>query len=305
MDSFERALQLDPNYALAHAGLAAACARIYNSVAEDKSRQQWRERAEREVRAALQLDPNLAEAHWALAVVYNGTDFEWDRAAEASRRALELNPSLDSAHQTLAGAYFHLGLLDLVEGELQAAEEINPQIPVDRRDRLMALVVLHSGQYAEAIRLLEKRSRALGPDVLMDWFLAQARYYHGERDEAEKMLAELQRGDEPDVRAQATLASFLAARGERTQAQELLRAAMARPSFEHHAAYSAGAMYAQLGQPAEAVRWLRRARDTGWFCYPWYVNDPLLFPVKQVLEFREFMEEFRKNWEAAHARYSR
>ena len=108
----------------------------------------------------------------------------------------------------------------------------------------------------------------------------------------------------PDVRAQATLASFLAARGERARAQELLRTAMARPSFEHHAAYSAGATYAQLGQPAEAVRWLRRARDTGWLCYPWYVNDPLLAPLKQVAEFREFMEEFRKSWEAARARYS-
>jgi len=305
LDSFERALELDPNYALAHAGVAAVSARIYNSVASDENRQRWRERAIREVRAALQLDPNLAEAHWALAVVYNGTDFEYDRAAEASRRALELNPSLDTAHQSLAGAYIHLGLLDLVEGELQAAQEINPQTPVDRQDWLRALVALHSGRYAEAVRLLEERSRTRGPDVLMSWFLAQALYYRGERDQAEKMLAGLQRGGEPDVRAQATLASFLAARGERTRAQELLRAAMARPSFEHHAAYSAGATYAQLGQPAEAVRWLRRARDTGWLCYPWYVNDPLLQPLKQVAEFREFMEEFRKSWEAAHVRYTR
>jgi TolB-like protein/Tfp pilus assembly protein PilF/predicted Ser/Thr protein kinase len=304
LDSFERALQLDPNYALAHAGVAAASARIYNSLASDENRRQWRQRAEREVRTALQLDPNLAEAHWALAVVYNGTDFEFDRAAEASRRALELNPSLDTAHQSLAGAYIHLGLLDLVEGELQAAQEINPQSPVDHLDRLRALVALHSGRYAEAVRLLEERSRTQGSDVLMDWFLAQALYYHGEREQAEKMLAGLRRGGEPDVRAQATLASFLAARGERTRAQELLRAAMARPSFEHHAAYSAGATYAQLGQPAEAVRWLRRSRDTGWLCYPWYINDPLLRPLKQVAEFREFIEEFRKSWEAARARYS-
>jgi tetratricopeptide (TPR) repeat protein len=239
-----------------------------------------------------------------LAVIYNNTDFEWDRAAEESRRALELNPSLESAHDSLAGSYFHLGLLEFVGKELQASEEINPQRPVEGRV-MPALVELHSGRWGEAVRLLEQQRLSQGPDALLDWFLAQAYYYDGKREQAEEMLSGLQRGGEPDVRAQATLASFLAARGERTRAQELLRAAMARPSFEHHAAYSAGAMYAQLGQLLDAVRWLRRARDTGWLCYPWYVNDPLLQPLKQVAEFREFMEEFRKSWEAARARYSK
>ncbi len=305
VNSFERALELDPNYALAHAGLAEASARIWNSLAPDENRQSWHERAEREVRAALQQDPNLAEAYAALARVYGNTDFEWERAIEASRRALELNPSLDASHSTIAGAYFHLGLLELEEGELQAAEEINPQSRANTGTRARALVALHSGRFGEAVRLFEESSRAAGPDVLTSWFLAQAYYYQGERERAEKMLAGLQRSGEPDVRAQATLASFLAARGERTRAEELLRAAMARPSFEHHAAYSAGATYAQLARPAEAVRWLRHAHDTGWLCYPWYANDPLLQPLKQVAEFRDFMEEFRKSREAALARYLR
>ncbi|MBP1607726.1 MAG: hypothetical protein H6Q08_3100, partial [Acidobacteria bacterium] len=61
--------------------------------------------------------------------------------------------------------------------------------------------------------------------------------------------------------------------------------------------------YAQLGQPGEAVRWLRRARDTGWPCYPWYAIDPLLRPLENVDDFRSFMSEFRQSWEAARARY--
>jgi serine/threonine-protein kinase len=304
VDSFERALRLDPNYALAHAGLAAACARIFNSLAPDADRQGWGERAEREARAALQLDPNLAEAHEALAAFYMYTDFEWDRAIEESRRALELNPSLEFPHLYLRGAFLHLGVLELVEGEARAAVEINPESWIELQGS-GGLVALFSGRYAEAVQLLEERRRSRGPDVLSDWFLAQAYYYLGETERAEKMLVELQRGGEPDVRAQATLASFLAARGERTRAEELLRTAMARPSFEHHAAYSAGVTYAQLGQPAEAIRWLRRARDTGWPCYPWYANDPLLQPLKRVAEFQGFMQEFRKSWEAARARYAR
>ena len=303
VDFFERALRLDPNYALAHAGLAEAGARIFNSLAPDENRERWRERAEREARAALELDSDLAEAHEALAAVYSYTDFEWDRAIEASRRALELNPSLEFPHQLLRGAYFHLGLFELVDSEAQAAAEINPGSAIIVRQGSGALVALPSGRYAEAVQLLEQARAAHGPDALRDWFLAQAYYYHGEKERAEKMLAELQRGGEPDVRAQATLASFLAARGERKRAEGLLRIAMARPSFEHHAAYSAGVTYAQLGQSSEAVRWLRRARDTGWTCYPWYANDPLLEPLKRVAEFQQFMEDFRRSWEAARARY--
>jgi serine/threonine-protein kinase len=302
VDSFERALRLDPSYALAHAGLAAAGARFYNTLAPDVDRQRWGERAEREAQAALELDPNLAEAHEALAAVYNYRDFEWERTIEESRRALELNPSLEFPHLYLRGAFLHLGVLELVESEARAAVEINPETWIELQ-RADALVALFSGRYAEAVRLMEEARRLWGAEVLRDWFLAQAYYYHGERERAEKMLAELQRGGEPDVRAQATLASFLAARGERTRAEKLLQTAVARPSFEHHAAYSAGVTYAQLGQPSEAVRWLRRARDTGWQCYPWYANDPLLRPLEGVAEFQQFMQEFRKSWEAARTRY--
>ena len=197
-----------------------------------------------------------------------------------------------------------MGLLELVESEAQAIAEINPDGGIMAERGRGSLVALPSGRYAEAVQLLEQARAAHGPDALHDWFIAQAYYYQGEKERAEKMLAELQRGGEPDVRAQATLASFLAARGERKRAEELLRTAMARPSFEHHAAYSAGVTYAQLGQPSEAVRWLRRARDTGWTCYQWYANDPLLEPLKEVPEFQQFMEEFRKSWDAVRARYA-
>jgi tetratricopeptide (TPR) repeat protein len=305
VDSFESALRLDPDYALAHAGLATASARIYNSLAADEERSRWADRAQKEVDAALRVDPNLAEAYEALGVVYGHTDFEWVKSIEASRRALELNPSLELPHRSISGAYLHLGLLDLIEREREAAEEANPLSPADLRRSSEAPEALLSGRYADAVRLYEELRSVQGPDVLRDWFLAQAHYYNGERELAERMLAGLRRGGEPDVRAQATLASFLAARGERRRAEDLLRLAMPRPSFEHHAAYSAGATYAQLGRPAEAVRWLRRARDTGWLCYPWYARDPLLQPVRHVAEFREFMEDFRKSWESLHARYAR
>ena len=66
IESFERALQLDPDYAMAHAGLrlrsrGSACVR------HQKDALEWGRRAEERAYAALKLDPDLAEAHVAIA----------------------------------------------------------------------------------------------------------------------------------------------------------------------------------------------------------------------------------------------
>jgi tetratricopeptide (TPR) repeat protein len=121
ISSFEEALKLDPGYAPARAGVALASAIMRLRFAPTSEHPAWVERAEREARAALKLHPRLAEAHEALAAVYRAVDFDWDKALEESRLALALNPNLDQPHLYRATAFYHLGLLDLVEPELQAA----------------------------------------------------------------------------------------------------------------------------------------------------------------------------------------
>ena len=69
--------------------------------------------------------------------------------------------------------------------------------------------------------------------------------------------------------------------------------------MDHHVAYSVGAAYAQLGELAEARRWLAQAAQTGMPCYPWYDRDPLLKPLRSDPEFQRFLAELRKSWESA------
>ncbi len=302
VEAFEGALRLDPNYALAYAGLATASANLWLRFAPEAEIKSWKERAEREARRALELDSNLAEAHEALAAVYRYTEFEWERAIEESRRALELNPSLDLPHLYRAAAFRHLGLLELVDDEVRAGMEINPENRVEPL-RQQGVAAFFSGRFAEAARFLEE-AQPLGADPTANWYLAQAYYYQGEPARAEAILIEIRRGGQPDTRAQAILASFLAARGERGQAEELLHTITTGAYMDHHVAYSLGAAYAQLGQRDEALRWLRNAADTGFPCYPWYERDSLLQPLRSDPEFQRFMEDLRKSWEAAKARYA-
>jgi hypothetical protein len=59
--------------------------------------------------------------------------------------------------------------------------------------------------------------------------------------------------------------------------------------------------YAQLDDPAAAVRWLAA---TGFACYPWYARDPQLDPIRNDGRFTAFMQDPQRWWEHARAKYS-
>jgi DNA-binding winged helix-turn-helix (wHTH) protein/TolB-like protein len=301
IEAFERAIALDNDYALAYAGLARASAQMRIRFAPEVEIQNWTERAEREAHQALNLDPKLAEAHEALAAIYRYTEFDWDRTIKESRLAIESNPSLDMPHTYLAGAFYHLGLLDMVDIEARQAMEINR---VNRVEPLRAqgVAAFLGGRFTEAAQLLEEMQH-LSNTPLSDTWLAQAYFYKGERAKAETMLAQLRGSAQVERRAQATLASYLAARGKRAEAEALLRDVIAGNYMDHHVAYSMGVAYAQLRDNVRAIQWLTRAVDTGFLCYPWYENDPLLQPLRGNAEFRQLMERMRKSWDGAKARY--
>jgi hypothetical protein len=78
---------------------------------------------------------------------------------------------------------------------------------------------------------------------------------------------------------------------------------VARGSYmDHHVAYSVGAAHAQLGDRAEAQRWLTRAVETGFPSYPWYARDPLLQPFRASQEGATFLSALRQSGEATKGR---
>jgi TolB-like protein len=300
--TFENALQFEPQYALAYAGLAAACGSLRHGLSPESEVKTWEERAKQAASRALELDPNLAEAHEALAAVYRFTEFEWDRTIEEASKAIELNPNLEWPRYYRARAFFHLGLLEQTDQEARAGLEINPE---SRSESLVLryLAAFHSGQFAQAVVLAEEylRVNQNRPDAAR---LFEAFYYHGMRDRAEELLKQDHSGGpRQELWRQAVLASYLAARGERPQAEAILRKITPASETFHHASYSIGAAYAQLGAKAKARLWLARAFETGFPCYPWYERDPLLQPLRGDAEFQRFMADLKKLWEAAKKRY--
>jgi Tfp pilus assembly protein PilF len=299
--AFEEALNLDANYALAHAGLAEASAQMRIRFAAPDEVQLWDERAKREANRALELDGNLAEAHEALASVYRSSEFNWTQTIVESDRALSINPNLDQPHYYRAAAFYHLGLLEAVEPELTAGLRINPLNKLDAL-RVRGTTALLAGRYSEAVAFLEE-ARAASSGPVFDWYLAQAYYYGGSPDRAEKILAELHGSAQAEQRAKATLASFLAARNEKQQAKKLIDQVLAGSYQDHHVHYSVGVAYAQLGDSVNARLWLARAIATGFPCYPWFQQDQLLRPLHTDTEYQRMMSDLEKSWQAARSKY--
>ena len=303
--AFDSAIAIDSQFAGAHAGLGVAAAEMHLRFAPVDEAPAWGRRAVAEARTALRLDSTLAEAHEALAAVDRKSEFDWEGTIAESRRALELDPHAAQPWFYMAGALYHLGLLP--EAERAVHRGLDAQPTVDRAEALRTLgtVAIAAGRYTEAVSLLQDVQR-LSDRPVSDTHLATAYFYAGEHDRAEKLLEPLlaSRSASAATRAEASLASFVAARGDRARARALLTRAE-RGMVDHHVAYSIGVAYAQLGDFASAVRWLRTAVETGFRCYPWYTRDPLLAPLRSDASYREFEKELSRQWAQDQTRFGK
>jgi DNA-binding winged helix-turn-helix (wHTH) protein/TolB-like protein len=291
--NFERAIALDSRFALAHAGLATACAWFSVRFAYEPDAVQWGKRAEEEARKALAEDPSLAEAHLAIAhaagTQYRG--FNWNVVFRETAAALELDASLDLAHVARVRAYYHLGLFDEASREARLARALNPN-PSIETERLEVALHLYRGDFeraAERASGLLKRTDA----PAIRYYLGLAWYYLGDTAAAIAMLATVQRGGQLDVRSQAALASVEAAIGARDDAHRRIERIVGGPYMDHHVAYSVAATYAQLGDADASIVWLMQAADTGFPCTPWFERDTLLAPVRKDDRFVQLVARLR------------
>jgi serine/threonine-protein kinase len=255
--SFERAIQLDPEYAPAHAGLADTWLLLgaYGYRPEMVAVREARASIER----ALELDERLAEAHASMGQVYR-TERNWEAEEREYRRAIELNPNYATAHQWYATLLAALGRLDEAEAEIGIAQDLDPlssaigvtagSILCLKRDFSAAIHQFH--------RTLELDPQYFSPYA----WLINACGGAGRREEAfeayEKMV-EL-RPDIPQPQLfKALLHAFI---GELEEARRILESAETEDSDP----IWLGIIYACLGDADRAFDRLNRALDDDSWC---------------------------------------
>jgi serine/threonine protein kinase/Flp pilus assembly protein TadD len=122
---FKQAVNFEPKFVLAHAGLADA---YVQKTLRYGLRSSWLDSAIHESEYALRIDPALAEAHKALGLVYY-TKSWFQKSLSENRKALKLNPNYDPAIANLGSIYLNLGELDQALFYLHKAQQLNPTNP--------------------------------------------------------------------------------------------------------------------------------------------------------------------------------
>lgn len=181
---FRSAIERDPEYALAHAGLANTYVLLplYAGVPMAEAMPEARATAER----ALALDSTLAEAHAALAFVQMAYDWDWEGAEARFKRAIELSPSYATAHQwygvfldatgrTAEGREHHLQALELDPLSLISNE-------------LLGIHYIFVPDYERALQQLRRALELQSDFPLGLHFLAVASLLAGRYDEGEEAL---------------------------------------------------------------------------------------------------------------------
>ncbi|MBI3448971.1 MAG: protein kinase [Acidobacteria bacterium] len=291
--SFQRAIDVDPNYALARAELAHAYAWMGLYVERQVG---WIEKAEKELDEAARLDPTLAEIHVVRGDVLWSAYKGWEIAGAVRefRTAESLNPSV--GHAEAGTIFYHLGLEEPALRELRRAMEIDPR-GSDTFVRLREGLIL-LGHLDEAVAM-RGPSNAAGTRTL-------ALIFQGKLDEAEASLQEELAGDPANPYVQSQGAILLALRGKFAEAESRLPAIVAKAGSGrafHHVAYACAQIYALQGKGTEAAAWLRRTAETGMPDYPLFARDKLLDRIRSDAAYTAFMSELRPKWETLRAEF--
>ncbi len=283
VEHFERAVDLDPEFALAWAGLADA----HLTLAWYVTRTDWdallesgREAAER----ALVIDPDLAQAHIALGL-YHATRFEWAAADEEFQRGLSLDPRYSTGHYWYAFTIGPQGRLDEAIEHARIATELDPLSLINVRG--YGWILMWAGRYEEALDVAD-RIRELDPNFVPNYAL-YARIYavQGQWQEAAEAFvrsAELRGWDPAGIRAASAAMERHAKEGQPVPIPAELDMTVPRNMLQAE-------IIAMMGQPDSAIAILQRMHDEGDPNLREIGIEPLLAPLHDDPRFVALLEQ--------------
>ena len=257
LQMFEQAIQLDPNFALAHAGIAQVCGLTYELRERNP---QLIERGMAACDRAMALAPDLPEVLVARARLFYAQK-KYEEAVLLVKQAIDRKPDCDGAWSILGRAYFA------------------------------------AGQYENAVAAMDKAIEGNGDDYNVYSPYTNSLERLGRKKEAEQLQArmsavlrqQLEREPE-DVRARVLLAVHLASHSDGAdEAIRHLQTAVALRPKDTNTLYNAACTYGVLGRKAEALETVKKALAAGYGNLDWMAKDPDLDCLHDDSEFRQLV----------------
>jgi serine/threonine-protein kinase len=256
IEYFREAIEKDPEYAIAHAGIADCYALLgwYGHLAPKEAFPRARTSAEK----AAALDDSLAESHASLGWIAANYDWEWTRAESQYKRALELNPSYATAHQWYSELLTYMGRHDEAIAQGRRALELDPLSLIINND--LGQVYYFARRYIEAIYQLRKTLEMDPSFAIAHYFLSLA-YAH--RASYDKAIDEAQKAmslaGEGDTLILSQLGIIYSLSGEGGKARGVLDRLFEMSADRYVSPFRVALIYAGLGENDRAFAWLESA----------------------------------------------
>jgi TolB-like protein/Flp pilus assembly protein TadD len=272
---FQQAIEKDPNYAAAYAGLSDTASRLgfWAYVCPEQGCAKARAAAMK----AVELEDTLSEAHTAFAFALLHYDCSFSMAEREWKRALELDPQNTTAMLCRAVHLLTTMHLDQAIDQIYRAVQLEPSSMVLR---WTVSIQLHlSRRYEQAIAEARRCLDFFPRLPAARWAIALAMVQKGMPELGAIEMEDALRGNETDQYCIGALGHCYAAAGRRSDAESVLNRLQEMSKQRFISPYWAAAIYTSLGDKDEAFRSLEAAFEekTPWMCYtkvfPWF--DPL------------------------------
>jgi TolB-like protein/tetratricopeptide (TPR) repeat protein len=287
---FKSAINKDPDYAQAYAGLADAYIHWANPSWGGGSPKKSLPDAKEAATTALKLDPSLPEGHFSLAQTLQ-YDWNWAEAEKEYKLALKLNPNYVDAHLEYGRFVQALGRNDEALTELHVADELDPfNIGVKEAK---AWVTYAARQYDLALKQFEN----LGDDGgLIEIYKEKGMY--PEALAVYERWAATDPSESRDPYSLAVLASIYGLQGRNDEAAPLIEGLKESARHRYVSGFLFAEAYIGLGQRDQAITWLERAYEEHdqWMVFA--NSYPGLDPLRSEPRFQALLR--RMNFPPAH-----
>ena len=253
---FEKAIELDQEYANAYAGLGEAYANLYQLF---EKKEVWLEKSIEASSKALMYDSSLSEAYAALGLCYFNKNMP-DEALKASQKAIDLDPSDFIAYWILGRIYYTTDKYSEAIDLYKKVIELNPEFYSAYVDLRMTYEKLGDTQNQN--------------DIVSKQLKMFPQYLFKQPD---------------DARAHLLFALVLAQTGRTKEAKSEAAMAMDLNPSDPLMLYNLACFYAQIGEKNLAVEALKSSVTAGHEDYEWFKRDSDLDPIRNQPEFIELM----------------
>jgi TolB-like protein/Tfp pilus assembly protein PilF len=285
IDYFSQAIEIDPTYALAYAGIADSYYRLSNVYAPTTEAMP---KAKAAALKALEIDETLAEAHAALGLINMSYDWNWRAAETEFMRAVELNPNYALAHQRLALFCLVQGRFDRALREIHVAQELDPLSPTILLSVGNSFFLMRD--YDQALKETEKALEMDNNHQPTLYLLGRIYVQQGKFTEAITIFEKLLATDDAPIFT-AALGRAQAIAGQQDIAHKALQSLEQQSKTRYVSGVHKAVVHLALGDKTRTLACLEEARNNRCEMMTWLGVDPAFDVIRRDPRFKKLLRQ--------------